>query len=309
MAAEVSLASLREGMKTVLAASLAKAIGGGDASAAADTSAAADAAASAAHASVGLERAAYNSSVRAWRVSPNTPHRQHYAATIRAVTAALGEQVGPFPDDIMGRMLMRGAMTADALIAASLTETPPPDPREQMRRLFVQTLVAAGHGSDRELALAVARDIEVSCYNAAVRASKESEDPPRRQWDSAAFIDIYGTRCGTIAGLLDPQSSACRAYGATLAPRLFDGTISPGALGDMSAKDLCPQATVTERAEIARRAVQKVQIKESTLFSCTHCHERRCTYQEVQRRSLDEAPDYLCLCLSCNRRFTGGRSD
>lgn len=225
MAAEVSLASLREGMKTVLAASLAKAIGD-DASAAA---ASASAVASAAHASVGLERAAYNSSVRAWRVSPKTPHRQHYAAAIRAVTAALGEQVGPFPDDIMGRMLMRGAMTADALVAASLTETLPPDPREQMRRLFVQTLVAAGHGSDRELALAVARDIEVSCYNAAVRASKESEDPPRRQWDSAAFIDIYGTRCGTIAGLLDPQSSACRAYGATLAPRLFDGTISPGA--------------------------------------------------------------------------------
>ena len=295
MSAAADLASLRGGMKTVLAASLAKG-GGGDENAATV-------------ASVGLERAAYNSSVRAWRAAPKTPHRQHYAAAIRAVTAALGEQVGPFPDDIMGLMLLRGAISADALIAASLTETPPPDPREQMRRLFVQTLVAAGYAHDRDRAIAIARDIEVSCYNAAVRASKESEDPPRRQWDSVAFIDIYGTRCGTIAGLLDPRSSACRAYGATLAPRLFDGSISPAAVGDMTAKELCPQATVAERAEIAKRAVQKVQIKESTLFRCPHCQERRCTYQEVQRRSLDEAPDYLCLCRSCNRRFTGGRSD
>ena len=53
MAAEAHLALLREGMKTVLAASLVKGGEGGEKTATA--------------ASVGLERAAYNSSVRAWR--------------------------------------------------------------------------------------------------------------------------------------------------------------------------------------------------------------------------------------------------
>jgi DNA-directed RNA polymerase subunit M/transcription elongation factor TFIIS len=55
------------------------------------------------------------------------------------------------------------------------------------------------------------------------------------------------------------------------------------------------------------RAEQKVAEKESNLFRCPHCGMRRCTYLEVQRRSLDEAPDYLCRCLNpqCGRRFTG----
>jgi len=298
--AEASLAPLREGMKTIMATTLTRVVeeawappaAGGDPRELVVAR---------------LERAAYNSSVRTARVQPKMPHRHHYAAAVRAVNLALGTQVGPYPDDVLGLMYLRGDLAADALVAASLKEAPPPDPRETVRRMFVRTLMSAleSYALDRELALETARDIEVSCYNAAVRTSKESEDPPRRQWDSPAFVDIYGTRCGTINGLLDPSSSACRAYGATLVTRLFDGAATPATLGDMTSKELCPQATAAERAEIDKRAVQKVQMKESTLFRCPHCNERRCTYQEVQRRSLDEAPDYLCRCLSCNRRFTG----
>lgn len=297
--AETSLAPLREGMNTIMATTLARVV---------EEAWAPPAEGDPRELVVArLERAAYNSAVRTARVQTKMPHRHHYAAAVRAVNLALGTQVGPYPDDVLGLMYLRGDLSADALVAASLTETPPPDPRETVRRLFVRTLMSAleSYALDRELALETARDIEVSCYNAAVRTSKESEDPPRRQWDSPAFVDIYGTRCGTISGLLDPHSSACRAYGATLVTRLFDGTVSPATLGDMTSKELCPQATAAERAEIDKRAVQKVQMKESTLFRCPHCNERRCTYQEVQRRSLDEAPDYLCRCLSCNRRFTG----
>lgn len=296
--AEMGFASLREGMKTIMATTLAQVT----AEAAAQGGALRDA-----QAVVRLERAAYNSSVRAARAQPKTPHRQHYAAAVRAVNLALETQAGPYPDDILGLMYLRGDLSADALVAASLSEAPPPDPRETVRRMFVRTLIGAleGYARDRKLALETARELEVSCYNAAVRTSKESEDPPRRQWDSPAFVDIYGTRCGTINGLLDPSSSACRTYGATLVAQLFDGTIAPAMLGDMTSKDLCPQATAAERAEIERRATQKVQLKESTLFRCPHCGERRCTYQEVQQRSLDEAPDYLCRCLSCNHRFKG----
>lgn len=296
--AETGFASLREGMKTIMATTLAQVT----AEAAAQGGALRDA-----QAVVRLERAAYNSSVRAARAQPKTPHRQHYAAAVRAVNLALETQAGPYPDDILGLMYLRGDLSADALVAASLSEAPPPDPRETVRRMFVRTLIGAleGYARDRKLALETARELEVSCYNAAVRTSKESEDPPRRQWDSPAFVDIYGTRCGTINGLLDPSSSACRTYGATLVAQLFDGTIAPAMLGDMTSKDLCPQATAAERAEIERRATQKVQLKESTLFRCPHCGERRCTYQEVQQRSLDEAPDYLCRCLSCNHRFKG----
>ena len=234
-------------------------------------------------------------------------HRLQYAATVRAASLALSRQAGPFPDNILGVMLVRGELTAAALLANHLAAEPPLDPRETMRRMFVKTLMAA-HGlyaRDRERTLATATAIEVSCYNAAVRVSKDSEDPPRRHWGSLDFVDIYSTRCGTVSALLDSRSSTCRAYGATLVPKLLEGAVPPESLGAMPTNELCPQATAAERAELAMRAVQKVDMKESALFLCPHCDQRRCTYQEVQRRSLDEAPDYLCRCLNCNRRFTG----
>ena len=309
--AEADLSLIRGGMRVIIASTLQKVIA--VAYATPQTEAALRRAIDSLEKAVeALERAIYNSSVRASRAS-RLPHRRLYADALRATNQALPAQVGPYPDDVVAIMYMDGRQTADEVVDAALAPAPTPDPRETTRRMFVRTLIGAAseYALDRERALETARTIEVSCFNAAVRASKESEVPPRRQWDSPAFVDIYSTRCGTIDGLLDPASSSCRAYGATLVVRLLaapGGAISPlkpDALGDMTEAELCPQATVAERAEIAKRSEQKVTEKESNLFRCPHCGERRSTYREVQRRSLDEAPDYLCFCLSCRRRFTG----
>lgn len=303
---EVDISVIRDGARTMIALALERI------AAAQEATAEAPDLASLAQA---LERAVYNSSVRGARMAPRLTHRRVYADTLRSTTQALAAQVGPYPDDVVGFMYIVGRKTADVLVEEAKT-TGEVDPRETIRRLFVRTLMQASpvFAQDRERALATARAIEISCFNASVRASKESEEPPRRQWDSPAFVDIYSTRCGTINGLLDPRSTSCAAYGATLVVRLLaaepiDGLapLRPEELGDLTEKALCPQATAAERAEIAKRSEQKVDEKESNLFRCPHCHERRCTYREVQRRSLDEAPDYLCLCLNpdCKRRFTG----
>lgn len=227
-----------------------------------------------------------------------------YAAYARNVNLMLTKQIGPFPDEILGAMFISGAISVDKLIAMCAdTRITQPDPREIIRRMFARSLLDAG--LEREKILAIVRALEISCFNAAVRISKMSEDPPRRNWDSAAFVDIYGTRCGAINCLLDPKSSVHRTYSVHLIDQIRAGTISIETLGDAAVRDLCPESMDAERLEIATRTTQKVKLKESSLFRCPHCGERRCTYQEVQRRSLDEAPDYLCLCLNCNRRFTG----
>ena len=299
MTSETSMASLREGMRTILAAALEKVAG--------SSPAPLPTCDYAAHGTA-LERAAYGASVLAARTA-KTQHRRIYADRVRAVSALLQSQTGWYPDDVPGLMLLSGRMSAPALVAMSADLAEEPSAREVMQRMFVRTLMAAdpAYAADRELALETARAVEVSCYNASVRASKESEEPPRRQWDSPAFVDIYGTRCGTICGLLDPASGACRAYGATLVPRLLSGGIAAEALGAMTEKELCQQATEKERLMIAKRSEQKVVEKESNLFRCPHCGERRSTYQEIQRRGLDESPDYLCICLNprCRHRFTG----
>jgi DNA-directed RNA polymerase subunit M/transcription elongation factor TFIIS len=317
--AEIDIAVIRDGVRTVLAGTLAKAVAAQEPAwtlvgAEVDVAAAAQA----------LERAINTSATRGARATSRTPHRRLYTDTVRLVNQALGAQVGPYPDDVAGLLYLAGRREAEAVVAESAQAAAEPDPRETIRRLFVRTLMRAApaFARERERALEAARAIEVSCFNAAVRASKESEEPPRRQWCSPAFVDIYSTRCGTITALLDPASTASRAYpAAPLAERLllscFGETLGgpgeglsplrPDDLGDLTEKELCPQATAAERAEIAKRSVQKIVEKESNLFRCPHCTERRCTYQEVQRRSLDEAPDYFCRCLNpkCGRRFTG----
>ena len=199
--------------------------------------------------------------------------------------------------------MQNGWQSAASRVAVEEAETP----RTIMRRTLATMLVAADHryASNRGLAIEHARAVEVSCYNTTVAICQAAEEPPLRSWTNPVFLDVYSTRCGAIAGLLDLKSAACRAYGAEIASALASGQLDPAEIGSMSESDLCPKATAAERRTIAARADQKVDEKESTMFMCPFCHARSCTYSQIQCRSLDEAPDYKCCCLKCGRRFTG----
>lgn len=183
------------------------------------------------------------------------------------------------------------------------------DARAMLRRAFGDALAAGDprYAADPRRCAADARAVETACYNAAIRICKGSDDFLARRWASPAFVNVYSGRCGAVLPLLDPGSAPCRAYGAALAAQIFDGVVRPDAVGAMSERELCPAASAAERDEIAARAAQRVDVKESSMFQCPHCRARRCTYQAVQRRALDEAADYVCVCLApgCGRRFTG----
>ena len=253
-----------------------------------------------------LERAAFNSSVLAFRAAARggATHETYYEAAMETLRNSMVAHIGPFPDDIGGLKFMNGGISAADLVSGKVV--PLMAPRDIGRRLFVRALINADPAyKDRAKTLETATAIEVSCFNAAVRLSKESAEPPRRHWDSPAFVDTYSTRCGAVYSALDPASTSCKVYGPQLIPRILNGELIPSALGVMTERDMCPPATEAERAEILSRSSQRVIEKESTLFLCPHCKARRCTYIEIQRRSLDEAPDYICTCLACRQKFTG----
>jgi len=233
--------------------------------------------------------------------------QQIYPRIIQTLNKYLSASDGIFPSNIFGLQYLSGRSTATCINDALTYEYTDLTPRDIIMRMFVKTLSNSHQvfHDDRKLAVKTARAIEVSCFNAVVRLSKKSENPPRRQWDSPQFVDIYSTRCGTINILLDVDSSTCQEYGSDLIPGLINGTISLHDVGDCTPKNICPQATARETADIVNRSKQKVSQKPSSLFKCPHCHVRKCNFQSVQRRALDEAPDYLCLCLNCDMRFTG----
>jgi DNA-directed RNA polymerase subunit M/transcription elongation factor TFIIS len=258
-----------------------------------------DAAARLAGAEAALEAAVYEAA----RAQPKT----EYALHLGRLLEVLDRPVSVLPDEIACNEFARARISAADLLSSAVLARAQPAPRVTCARLFARALIAASDefARDPERVRALATAIEVACFNAAVRTSKESAEPSRRAWDSPVFVDIYSTRCGAIYSALDPASASCRTYGPQLTARLLSGELTPGALGEMSERDMCPPALAAERAEIASRSAQRIIEKESALFRCPHCNARRCSYIEVQRRSLDEAPDYICKCLACNHKFTG----
>lgn len=210
--------------------------------------------------------------------------------------------IGYFPDDLLGVQYMSGHMSVKDIIFFDVTTTVT-TPRTQIIKMFVSLLYQ--YIDDRNEVISIAKAIEKSCYNAVIKNSKQSEDPPCRQWDSPIFVEIYGNRCGIIYNLLDPKSITNKTYHNTLLQQVINKQIDLREIGFKSEKELCPEATEKERNEIALRSEQHVVEKESNLFKCPNCKERRVTYREVQLRALDEAPDYLCKCLNCKHKFKG----
>jgi DNA-directed RNA polymerase subunit M/transcription elongation factor TFIIS len=179
------------------------------------------------------------------------------------------------------------------------------DPRSLMGRMFVDVLHSAHqhYRDNKQICERDAKRIETSCYNATIKASIDCGI--FRNWNDPTFKDIYSTRCGSILGLLDVESISCMEYGNTTVEKLVSGEISTQNIGMMSVVEICPQSRDKENHEIMMRSEQRVAIKESNLFQCPHCRQRRCIYTQKQTRQLDEEADYFCFCLECNKRFKG----
>jgi len=225
----------------------------------------------------------------------------NYIKQIGNIKMLLTIHDGYFPDDLLGIKYIHGLINAKDILF--FDECKISNPRFQIIKLFV--LLLYKYKIDKEFTLEAAKTIERSCYNAIIKNSKQSEDPPCRQWDSPIFVEIYSNKCGMIYNLLDPTSNTCKIYGSTLLQQVLEESIDLKEIGYKSEKELCPQAMQKEKDEIALRSEQHVVEKESNLFRCPNCKERRVTYREVQLRALDEAPDYLCKCLNCKHRFKG----
>lgn len=239
--------------------------------------------------------------------------RPRYLQLLGQLQQVLRLQDGDLPTDAYASRYARGEVGLRDLLAAheavAALRAAGQDPRVVVRRLFIRHLLAAeaaaGGAAVPMSAPELGRALELSCYNATIRASKNSEEPARRQWDSDDFVNIYSGRAGTVASMLDPAGVTVRQFGPRLYTALATGALSAQACGELDPKQVYPESVAAERAEIDRRREQHVQEKETNLFKCPHCGERRSTYRQVQRRCLDEAPDYICRCLACKRRFMG----
>lgn len=214
---------------------------------------------------------------------------------------------GYFSDETFITKILDGGIPLCDMVKY-LTEPLPNGPQMIICRRLVSLLERnpAFVDMSRQKILEIALAIEKSCYNATIEICQHMTNPPFRSWDSSPFVNVYSGRCGAIIQLLDHESTPCQTYGNRLAENIASGKIPAESVGKMKITELCPEATAKEREDIEKRSAQKIQVKVTELFKCPHCHVRKCTYKEIQRRSLDEAPDYVCTCMNCGRTFNGG---
>lgn len=224
-----------------------------------------------------------------------------YSIGARALCRGLQVKEGEYKELDMTREYLAGRVTPQTLQTKSQTPAAAPsDPRQVHVNLFYSRL----EGVPEERRRVLARELELGCYNAVIRECLE-DSTIIRSWESPTFVGIYATRCGVVASALSCSSQAAKQYGTSARDKLISGAWSPSDLGEMAARDLRPEASEKERAEIEIRQQQQVQARTSQMYRCPNCRGNKCTYREVQTRASDEAATIFCTCLDCNTTFTG----
>lgn len=199
--------------------------------------------------------------------------------------------------------LERGSVTPrDIRKHPSVKVVPSFNPRELARGHLEKVLLES---FDAARARELAERIETTMFERVAAHCKASSHMYQVRWDNELFFGRYKDRLSIVLNHIIPDTITNKLHGAEALEKLKSGELAPEELAVMEDTELCPKAIERERAEIADRNKQRVVEKFSTLFQCRICKDRRCSIREVQTRSLDEAADFFCTCLTCGNVFKG----
>ena len=180
--------------------------------------------------------------------------------------------------------------------------------RHKMLNKFIETLDEIKYFSKKEIEY-ISIELEKSCYNLVIKTCTFSKKAPKKTWSNNYFMTLYSTKCGSILSLLGKDSETAINYPDFHLKFIkemkdyenfdFDKMVS------QDFATVCKDSIEKEQEEINIRRAQKVKLATSTLFKCPKCKKKNCSYEVVQLRSLDEAPDYKCTCFECGNTFKG----
>ncbi len=221
-----------------------------------------------------------------------------YNATIKSILFSLHIQATTDFKTLNAYLWYYGLCTLNQILKSEMKEI---DNREFQRRVFAKLIFSIG--SDNYAS--VATELEKECYNFSIVRCTECEELQLRSWSHGPFKDIYFTKCGYVCSLLIKESYKNQYDFEFVVSRILNNTILPKNIVNKHIDHICPAIFEGEHKTIDLRNNQTVEEKPSIMFKCPHCGERNCTYQTVQKRAADEAPDYKCFCLSCKKKFNG----
>lgn len=134
------------------------------------------------------------------------------------------------------------------------------------------------------------------------QAIKESIDV---DWNNRVFWNLYRSRCISFYENLRGTSSYVGNRENWLA-KLTSGEITPSAMAELTAVDLCPARWKASIEKIIE-AEKKLYSKDSSaaiFMWCSGCKKKtKCDYYQMQTRSADEPMTTFVTCLECDRRW------
>jgi DNA-directed RNA polymerase subunit M/transcription elongation factor TFIIS len=124
-------------------------------------------------------------------------------------------------------------------------------------------------------------------------------------WNNRVFWNLYRSRCISFFENLRGTNSYVGNRENWIS-KLISGEITPSAMAELSAVDLCPPRWKASIEKIIE-AEKKLYSKDSSaaiFMWCSGCKKKtKCDYYQMQTRSADEPMTTFVTCLECDRRW------
>jgi DNA-directed RNA polymerase subunit M/transcription elongation factor TFIIS len=116
------------------------------------------------------------------------------------------------------------------------------------------------------------------------------------------FEKAYTDHGLTMIRNLDPNSSVSSTW---LLNKLIDGEITPEKMVEMDRKDFCPDKWEKIKDERRKEIKMVSENKEVTtdMYKCRKCGNKKCTYYQLQIRSIDEPMTTFITCIVCGKKW------
>lgn len=144
-------------------------------------------------------------------------------------------------------------------------------------------------------------NLEEGCYESTIDYCSKTDTEV--SWKNPEFNHVYGIRIRKLLMNLDLNSSVNNGIVPPIINRLLANIDLATTLGDLPATEINPDKSDSTREEIAKLHPEKVQYKESELYTCHFCGCKRVRMSYKQTRGGDEPEDIYVFCTNCNKRI------
>lgn len=140
--------------------------------------------------------------------------------------------------------------------------------------------------------------IEKSCKNQTIEKAQETNIVAT--WVNDLFCELYNGVCYRVSSNLEKNGLVANP---TFANDMLNDKQSLNNIANLTSVEMYP-----DRYEIIRKRIQlskeiEQTMKTTSLYTCGKCFEKKCTYENLYNRSLDEGVNLKLTCVNCGHEF------